>query len=106
MTLYSLCCLFCSFLGKRGIKDDICMFDARSIPPDVRESVEELLKSKASSFDPKVRCLIFNLNLHPPPCESKTLLHFLLLVQIIFIPYCRGSNLTAFYLMTAAVHES
>lgn len=42
------------FLGKRGVKDEICMFDARSISHDVRESVEELLKSKASSFDPKV----------------------------------------------------
>uniref|UniRef100_A0A7M5UV62 Cytoplasmic dynein 2 heavy chain 1 n=1 Tax=Clytia hemisphaerica TaxID=252671 RepID=A0A7M5UV62_9CNID len=41
------------FLGKRGVKDEICMFDARSISHDVRESVEELLKSKASSFDPK-----------------------------------------------------
>jgi len=34
------------------------MFDARSIPPDVRESVEDLLKSKASSFDPKVELFV------------------------------------------------
>ena len=47
-----------SFLGKRGIKDEICMFDARAISHEVRESVEEILKSKESSFDPKV-CALF-----------------------------------------------
>ena len=49
---------FISFLGKRGIKDEICMFDARSISNEVRESVEEILKTKESSFDPKVSCAV------------------------------------------------
>ena len=48
----SLC--ICSFLAKRGVKDEICSFDARKITPDIRASVEELLEKNANSFDPKV----------------------------------------------------
>lgn len=44
----------CSFLAKRGVKDEICSFDARKITPDIRASVEELLEKNANSFDPKV----------------------------------------------------
>lgn len=43
-----------SFLAKRGVKDEICSFDARKITPDIRASVEELLEKNANSFDPKV----------------------------------------------------
>ena len=46
---------FFSFLAKRGVKDEICSFDARKITPDIRASVEELLQKNANSFDPKVR---------------------------------------------------
>ena len=46
---------FYSFLAKRGVKDEICSFDARKITPDIRASVEELLEKNANSFDPKVR---------------------------------------------------
>ena len=50
---------FYSFLAKRGVKDEICSFDARKITPDIRASVEELLEKNANSFDPKVRKNIF-----------------------------------------------
>ena len=43
-----------SFLSTRGIKDEICNFDARRITPEMREGVEELLKKNKASFDPKV----------------------------------------------------
>ncbi|XP_074620352.1 cytoplasmic dynein 2 heavy chain 1-like [Acropora palmata] len=43
-----------SFLAKRGVKDEICSFDARKITPDIRASVEELLEKNANSFDPKI----------------------------------------------------
>ncbi|EDO38992.1 predicted protein [Nematostella vectensis] len=43
-----------SFLAKRGVKDEICSFDARKITPDIRASVEELLTKNANSFDPKL----------------------------------------------------
>lgn len=42
-------------MAKRGVKEEICNFDAHNVSPEVRENVEELLKSKKSSFDPKVR---------------------------------------------------
>jgi len=45
---------FGSFLAKRGVKDEICSFDARKITPDIRASVDELLQKNANSFDPKV----------------------------------------------------
>ena len=51
---------FYSFLAKRGVKDEICSFDARKITPDIRASVEELLEKNANSFDPKVRKNIFH----------------------------------------------
>ena len=43
-----------SFLAKRGVKEEIQTFDARKISPDIRESVEELLKKNRDSFEPKV----------------------------------------------------
>lgn len=57
----SLCffCLFfhlfvCSFLAKRGVREDIATFEARNITPEIRQSVEELLNRNKASFDPKV----------------------------------------------------
>ena len=47
------------FLAKRGVKDEILMFDAHSVTPEVRESVEQLLKSKAQSFDQKANFFFF-----------------------------------------------
>jgi hypothetical protein len=43
-----------SFLAKRGVKDEICSFDARKITPEIRASVQELLDKNANSFDAKV----------------------------------------------------
>ncbi|XP_009895076.2 cytoplasmic dynein 2 heavy chain 1 [Dryobates pubescens] len=42
-----------SFLAKRGVREDIATFDARNIPKEIRESVEELLSKNRASFDPK-----------------------------------------------------
>ncbi|OWF37256.1 Cytoplasmic dynein 2 heavy chain 1 [Mizuhopecten yessoensis] len=42
-----------SFLAKRGIKEDIQTFDARKINPDIRKSVEELIRKCKDSFEPK-----------------------------------------------------
>uniref|UniRef100_A0AAV2J329 Cytoplasmic dynein 2 heavy chain 1 n=1 Tax=Knipowitschia caucasica TaxID=637954 RepID=A0AAV2J329_KNICA len=42
-----------SFLAKRGVKEDIATFEARNITPEIRQSVEELLKRNYASFDPK-----------------------------------------------------
>ncbi|NXG46652.1 DYHC2 protein, partial [Psilopogon haemacephalus] len=42
-----------SFLAKRGVREDIATFDARNIPKEIRESVEELLSKNRTSFDPK-----------------------------------------------------
>ncbi|GIY28883.1 cytoplasmic dynein 2 heavy chain 1 [Caerostris darwini] len=42
-----------SFLSKRGIKEEILAFDARNISPEIRESVEKLLKKNSESFDSK-----------------------------------------------------
>ncbi|XP_053164065.1 cytoplasmic dynein 2 heavy chain 1 isoform X1 [Hemicordylus capensis] len=42
-----------SFLAKRGVREDIATFDARNIPKEIRESVEELLVKNKGSFDPK-----------------------------------------------------
>ncbi|KAK7812802.1 LOW QUALITY PROTEIN: hypothetical protein U0070_019828, partial [Myodes glareolus] len=42
-----------SFLAKRGVREDIATFDARNIPKEIRESVEELLFRNRASFDPK-----------------------------------------------------
>lgn len=47
-------CFNFSFLAKRGVREDIATFDARNIPKDIRESVEELLFKNKGSFDPKV----------------------------------------------------
>ena len=51
----SNCIPILSFLAKRGVKDEICSFDARKITPDIRASVEELLEKNPNSFDDKVR---------------------------------------------------
>ncbi|XP_072706738.1 cytoplasmic dynein 2 heavy chain 1 isoform X3 [Ciconia boyciana] len=42
-----------SFLAKRGVREDIATFDARNIPKEIRENVEELLSKNRTSFDPK-----------------------------------------------------
>ncbi|XP_044933442.1 cytoplasmic dynein 2 heavy chain 1 isoform X4 [Mustela putorius furo] len=42
-----------SFLAKRGVREDIATFDARNIPKEIRESVEELLYTNKGSFDSK-----------------------------------------------------
>ncbi|KAK6172722.1 hypothetical protein SNE40_016326 [Patella caerulea] len=42
-----------SFLAKRGVKDEIQTFDARKISPEIRKSVEDLLRKNGASFDPK-----------------------------------------------------
>ena len=46
-----------SFLAKRGVKEEIQTFDARKISPEIRISVEKLLKANKDSFDPKVSYL-------------------------------------------------
>ena len=52
------CCCFLqpfrSFLAKRGVREDIATFEVRSITPEIRQSVEELLNRNKASFDPKV----------------------------------------------------
>lgn len=47
-----------SFLSKRGVKEEILAFDARNISPEIRESVEKLLKKNAESFDSKVNSFL------------------------------------------------
>ncbi|KAF7666054.1 hypothetical protein LDENG_00118150 [Lucifuga dentata] len=42
-----------SFLAKRGVREDIATFEVRSITPEIRQSVEELLNRNKASFDPK-----------------------------------------------------
>ncbi|XP_071452948.1 cytoplasmic dynein 2 heavy chain 1 [Hetaerina americana] len=42
------------FLAKRGVKEEIRAFDAHVVLRDNREAVEELLKERAESFNPKV----------------------------------------------------
>ena len=39
-----------SFLGKRGVKDEIMNFDPQNVTNDNRESVEQLLRKKPDSF--------------------------------------------------------
>jgi dynein heavy chain 2 len=46
--------LGCSFLAKRGVKEEIQTFDARKINPEIRDGVEKLLSKNGSSFDAKV----------------------------------------------------
>ena len=41
-----------SFLARRGVKEDIQSFDARTISPEIRENVQELLERKKKSFEP------------------------------------------------------
>ncbi|XP_040068802.1 cytoplasmic dynein 2 heavy chain 1 [Ixodes scapularis] len=42
-----------SFLAKRGVKEEILGFDVRSVTPEIRQSVQELLVKNQSSFDVK-----------------------------------------------------
>ncbi|KAL5966856.1 Cytoplasmic dynein 2 heavy chain 1 [Taenia solium] len=42
-----------TFLARRGVQDEIRNFDARRITPELRRSVEILLKRSADSFSPK-----------------------------------------------------
>jgi dynein heavy chain 2 len=42
-----------SFLGKRGVKEEIINFNPRTISSENRENVEKLLKKNAESFDPE-----------------------------------------------------
>ncbi|KAF4526157.1 hypothetical protein B566_EDAN008193 [Ephemera danica] len=42
-----------TFLAKRGVKEDIRAFNARTINVENRVTVEKLLREKADSFDPK-----------------------------------------------------
>ena len=53
-SIYHIWVTYFSFLAKRGVKEEIQTFDARKISPDIRESVEELLKKNRDSFEPKV----------------------------------------------------
>ena len=39
-----------SFLGKRGVKEEIINFDPRDVARENRESVEQLLRKKSDSF--------------------------------------------------------
>lgn len=41
------------------MREDIATFDARYIPKEIRESVEELLSKNKASFDPKVTRLLY-----------------------------------------------
>lgn len=43
-----------NFLGQRGIKEEIQNFDSHRITPAQRAAVEDLLRSRRDSFDPKV----------------------------------------------------
>ena len=43
-----------SFLGKRGVKEEIVNFNPRTIQSENREAVEKLLKKNAGSFDLEV----------------------------------------------------
>lgn len=43
-----------SFLGNKGVKDQIMNFDAHRITPEIRKSVQELIKSKSSAFEDAV----------------------------------------------------
>ena len=40
-----------SFLARRGVKEEIKNFDSRAITPEIRENVEELLRTKKQSFE-------------------------------------------------------
>lgn len=44
------------------MREEIATFDARNIPKEIRESVEELLSKNRTSFDPKVipECIMQN----------------------------------------------
>lgn len=42
-----------SFLARRGVKDEIMNFNARKITPEMREKVQQLLSTRAASFEEK-----------------------------------------------------
>lgn len=48
------CFLLCSFLAKRGVKEEIQTFDARKITPEIRKGVEDLIRKSKDSFEPAV----------------------------------------------------
>lgn len=50
-----------SFLGKRGVKEDIINFNPRTITSENREAVEKLLKKNSESFDPEVNIIFLNI---------------------------------------------
>jgi len=58
-----------SFLAKRGVREDIATFDARNIPKEIRESVEELLYKNKGSFDSKVIFNSYAINPLPMLCN-------------------------------------
>lgn len=60
--IFKIICFNFSFLAKRGVREDIATFDARNIPKEIRESVEELLFKNKGSFDPKVIFNSYDLN--------------------------------------------
>ena len=39
------------FLGNKSVKDELMNFDSRNITPEIRESVEEILRQKGQSFE-------------------------------------------------------
>ena len=43
-----------TFLGKRGVRDEICQFDARNIAAENRNNVEEFVEARKKSFTPEV----------------------------------------------------
>jgi dynein heavy chain 2, cytosolic len=47
------------FLGQRGVKDEICNFDAHSVTPKVREAVKALLKKNPDHFTPEIASRAF-----------------------------------------------
>ncbi|XP_072143695.1 cytoplasmic dynein 2 heavy chain 1 [Dermacentor andersoni] len=42
-----------SFLARRGVKEEIMSFNARSVTPEIKNSVQELLRTNGASFDMK-----------------------------------------------------
>lgn len=47
--------IFCSFLAKRGVKEEIQTFDARKITPEMRKGIEGMLAKNGASFEEAVR---------------------------------------------------
>ena len=62
-----------NFLARRGVQEEIRNFDALRITPELRNSVEALLKKCADSFNPKVSTVftLFHLLSKIPSSELK-----------------------------------